>query len=100
VAIDAVTEAAASEKKRCAMPLKTTSSLIVLWLAMIGVFMAVLRVNAVASRLRQTDFATAQELVGSQVQSVIPSGALSNTFQATGFIVNCPVVSLDVNRNR
>jgi hypothetical protein len=54
----------------------------------------------VGSRLRQTDFATAQALVGSQAQSVSPSGTLSNTFQATGFIVNCPVVSLDVNRAR
>jgi len=50
----------------------------------------------VANRLRQTDFATAQTLVGSQAQSLTPSG-LSNTFGATGFIVNCPVVSLDVN---
>jgi hypothetical protein len=54
----------------------------------------------VASRLRQTDFDPAKALVGSQAQSVTPSGALSDTFQATGFIVNCPVVSLDVNRNR
>jgi hypothetical protein len=53
----------------------------------------------VASRLRQTDFATAQALVGTQAQSVTPAG-LSNTFQATGFVVNCPVVSLDVNPNR
>jgi hypothetical protein len=50
----------------------------------------------VSSRLRQTDFATAQALVGSQAQSVTPQG-LSDTFQATGFVVNCPVVSLDVN---
>ena len=53
----------------------------------------------VADRLRQTDFATAQALVGTMAQSVTPGG-LSNTFQATGFIVNCPVVSLDVNPNR
>jgi hypothetical protein len=46
------------------------------------------------------DFNPVQALVGSQAQSVTPSGALSGTFQATGFIVNCPVVSLDVNRNR
>jgi hypothetical protein len=52
----------------------------------------------VANRLRQTDFATAQALVGTMAQSVTPGG-LSNTFQATGFIVNCPVVSLDVNPN-
>jgi hypothetical protein len=51
---------------------------------------------SVANRLRQTDFATAQALVGTQAQSLTPSG-LSNTFGATGFIVNCPVVSLDVN---
>ncbi len=50
----------------------------------------------VLNRLRQTDFATAQALVGSQAQSLTPSG-LSNTLGATGFIVNCPVVSLDVN---
>src|SRR5215831_10747908 len=53
----------------------------------------------VANRLRQTDFATAQALVGTQAQSLTPSGGTSNTFQATGFIVNCPVVSLDVNSN-
>jgi hypothetical protein len=50
----------------------------------------------VANRARQTDFAAAQDLVGTQAQSVTPAG-LSNTFQATGFIVNCPVISLDVN---
>jgi hypothetical protein len=50
----------------------------------------------VANRLRQTDFAAAEALVGTQVQSVTPTG-LSNMFQATGFIVNCPVISLDVN---
>jgi hypothetical protein len=53
----------------------------------------------VANRLRQTDFATAQALVGTQAQSLTPSG-LSNMFGATGFIVNCPVVSLDVNPSR
>jgi hypothetical protein len=53
----------------------------------------------VASRPRQTDFAAAQALVGSQAQSLSPSGP-SNTFQATGFIVNCPVISLDVNPPR
>jgi hypothetical protein len=50
----------------------------------------------ISSRLRQTDFDAAQALVGSQAQSLSPSGP-SNTFQATGFIVNCPVISLDVN---
>jgi len=53
----------------------------------------------VANRLRQTDFAAAQALVGPEAQSLTPSG-LSNTFGATGFIVNCPVVSLDVNPSR
>jgi hypothetical protein len=51
---------------------------------------------AVENRLRQTDFAAAQALVGTQAQSLTPSG-LSNTFGATGFVVNCPVISLDVN---
>lgn len=51
----------------------------------------------VSSRLRQTNFDAAEALVGTQAQSVTPSGDLSNTFQATGFIVNCPVISLDVN---
>jgi hypothetical protein len=50
-----------------------------------------------ASRLRQTDFATAEALVGTQAQSITPSGATSNTFQATGFIVNCPLVSIFAN---
>jgi hypothetical protein len=50
----------------------------------------------VSSRLRQTDFATAMALVGSRAQSLTPNG-LSNEFQGTGFIVNCPVISLDVN---
>jgi hypothetical protein len=54
---------------------------------------------SVTKRSRQTDFATAQALVGTQAQSLTPSG-LSNTFGATGFIVNCPVVSLDVNPSR
>jgi hypothetical protein len=50
----------------------------------------------VANRLRQTDFDAAAALVGTQAQSLTPSG-LSDTLQATGFIVNCPVISLDVN---
>src|SRR5215472_5970056 len=49
-----------------------------------------------ASRLRQTDFATAESLVGTQAQSITPAG-LSNTFQATGFVVNCPLVSVFAN---
>jgi hypothetical protein len=54
----------------------------------------------VAKRLRQTDFATAQALVGTKAQSVTPSKTLSDKFQGTGFIVNCPVISLDVNTER
>ena len=51
----------------------------------------------VANRVRQTDFARAEALVGTQAQSITPSGAASNTFQATGFIVNCPLVSIFAN---
>jgi len=51
----------------------------------------------VASRLRQTSFATAEALVGKQAQSITPAGTLSDTFQATGFIVNCPLVSIFAN---
>jgi hypothetical protein len=47
--------------------------------------------------VRQADFATAEALVGTQAQSITPSGATSNTFQATGFIVNCPLVSIFAN---
>jgi hypothetical protein len=54
---------------------------------------------AVGNRLRQTNFAAAEALVGTEAQSLTPSG-LSNTFAATGFIVNCPVVSLDVDPSR
>ncbi len=50
-----------------------------------------------ASRLRQTDFARAEALVGTQAQSITPAGTLSNTFQATGFIVNCPLMSIFAN---
>ena len=50
----------------------------------------------VANRLRLTNFDAAAALVGTQAQSLTPSG-LSDTLQATGFIVNCPVISLDVN---
>jgi hypothetical protein len=50
----------------------------------------------VSDRPRQTNFDAAEALVGTQAQSVTPLG-LSDTFQATGFIVNCPVISLDVN---
>ena len=47
----------------------------------------------VANRLRQTDFATAESLVGTEAQSITPTG-VSNTFQATGFVVNCPLISI------
>jgi hypothetical protein len=29
-----------------------------------------------------------------EAQSIAPAGTLSNTFQATGFVVNCPVMSI------
>jgi hypothetical protein len=51
----------------------------------------------VASRLRQTDFARAEALVGTQAQSITPDGTPSNTFQTTGFIVNCPLISIFAN---
>ena len=51
----------------------------------------------IPDRLRQTDFATAEALVGSQTQSITPSGTTSNTFQSSGFIVNCPLVSIFAN---
>jgi len=51
----------------------------------------------VSNRLRQTDFARAEALVGTQAQSITPNGTLSNTFQATGFIVNCPLMSIFAN---
>ena len=47
-----------------------------------------------ANRLRQTSFDTAEGLVGTQAQSITAAGTLSNTFQATGFIVNCPLISI------
>ena len=50
-----------------------------------------------ASRLRQTSFATAEALVGTQAQSITPAGTLSDAFQATGFIVNCPLMSIFAN---
>jgi hypothetical protein len=51
----------------------------------------------VANRPRQADFARAEALVGTQAQSITPSGALSNTFQSSGFIVNCPLMSIFAN---
>jgi hypothetical protein len=52
----------------------------------------------VAKRLRQTDFARAEALVGTQAQSITSQGTASNTFQATGFIVNCPLISIFANK--
>src|SRR5260221_5026892 len=51
----------------------------------------------VSSRVRQTDFRRAEALVGTQAQSITPSGAASDTFQSTGFIVNCPLISIFAN---
>jgi hypothetical protein len=51
----------------------------------------------VAGRTRQTDFARAEALVGSQAQSITPQGTASDTFQTSGFIVNCPLISMFAN---
>ena len=51
-----------------------------------------------ANRLRQTSFAQAEALVPVQAQSIAPDGSASNTFQSTGFIVNCPLISIFANR--
>lgn len=51
-----------------------------------------------ASRLRQTDFARAEALVGTQAQSITPDGTASSTFQTSGFIVNCPLLSIFANQ--
>ena len=51
----------------------------------------------VASRVRQTDFATAEALVGTRAQSITAAGMLSDTFQSSGFIVNCPLISIFAN---
>jgi hypothetical protein len=51
-----------------------------------------------ANRLRQTDFRRAEALVPAQAQSITPTGATSNTFQSTGFIVNCPLISIFANQ--
>ena len=50
-----------------------------------------------ANRVRQTDFATDEALVGTQARSIAAAGTLSNTFQSSGFIVNCPLISIFVN---
>ncbi len=47
--------------------------------------------------LRQTDFSTAQQQVTNGLATGFPAGA---PFGPSGFIVNCPVVSLDVNVSR
>jgi hypothetical protein len=44
--------------------------------------------------LRQTDFSAAQQQVTNGLATGFPAGA---PFGPSGFIVNCPVVSLDVN---
>ncbi|HWM95545.1 MAG TPA: hypothetical protein VNO54_00670, partial [Streptosporangiaceae bacterium] len=44
--------------------------------------------------LRQTDFSTAQQQITNDLATGFPAGA---PFGPSGFIVNCPVVSLDVN---
>ena len=46
------------------------------------------------NRVRQTDFARAEALVGTQAQSISAWGALSNTFPSSRFIVNCPLMSI------
>lgn len=51
-----------------------------------------------ANRLRQTDFARAEALVHTQAQSIRPDGTASNTFQGTGFIVNCPLIGIFANK--
>ncbi len=51
----------------------------------------------VANRVRQTDFRRAVALVGTQAQSITADGTTSNTFQSSGFIVNCPLISIFAN---
>jgi hypothetical protein len=51
----------------------------------------------VASRVRQTDFRRAVALVGTQAQSITAGGSTSNKFQSSGFIVNCPLMSIFAN---
>jgi hypothetical protein len=46
--------------------------------------------------VRQTDFSTAEQLVTNGLATGFPAGA---PFGPAGFVVNCPVVSLDVNPN-
>ena len=50
-----------------------------------------------AGRVRQADFATAVALVGTEAQSITAAGTPSNTFQSSGFIVNCPLISIFAN---
>jgi hypothetical protein len=49
------------------------------------------------SRLRQTDFARAEALVGARAQSIAPDGTVSNEFQSSGFVVDCPLMSIFAN---
>jgi len=51
----------------------------------------------VSSRLRQTSFVSAQALVGTQAQSIDSTGTPNNVFQGTGFIVDCPLMSVFAN---
>jgi hypothetical protein len=51
---------------------------------------------AAGRNVRQTDFATAQQLVTDGLATGFPPLA---PFGPNGFVVNCPVVSLDVNPN-
>ena len=52
------------------------------------------RVLKKSLNVRQTDFSAAAEQVTSGLATGFPAGA---QFGPSGFIVNCPVVSLDVN---
>jgi hypothetical protein len=50
-----------------------------------------------ANRVRHTDFARAEALVGTEAQSITPGGTTTNAFQSSGFIVNCPLISIFAN---
>jgi hypothetical protein len=49
---------------------------------------------AAGLNVRQTDFATAEQLVTNGLATGFPAGA---PFGPAGFVVNCPVVSIDIN---
>ena len=55
--------------------------------------------NAAASgdNIRQTDFSAALQQVANGNATGFPAGS---SFGPNGFVVNCPVVSLDVNLSR